>query len=450
MITARDIATSLRNNDVLKGSAGALAIKFAGSILGFTMFALAARAMDPHAFGTLAVIFNAMAFLAVVAGIGQETLIVRSWDEYCGTARPALARGALAFGIKVTVGAGLATTAVVALAWPVVQPQIPLTLVLAACSFLLAQSFMNFSAQFSRVAAGVFVGEPPREILWRLLMVVTIIMHQILQTPFTATEFFVTATSALIVSVLLQQAQVARVLPNAVVSSKSESDLAEWLPRSLRMWLSALLDTSSQYLEVIVIGFFVGPTAAAFYFVATRITNVFAMISGGITAYATSQISNLFHSNSKDELQTILRSLAFISTALAGGAFLVIVLGGKLLLWVFGAVYVSAYPALLILAAGAAVVTLTGPAAYLLLLTGNEGIYPRIMACGLLGRLVLIAVLGPWLGLLGAAIAWSLSAAGMALALVIACRQRIRLDPSIIGTLVRPRPIGIGLKESLP
>src|SRR4029453_14787146 len=113
------------------------------------MFALAARSMQPHAFGTLAVIFNAMSFLAVIAACGQETLIVRSWDEYGGTERPALARGALAFGVKVTAGAGLAVVMMVALAWPVVQPGVPTAVMLAACAFLLMQAFMNFSAQFS-------------------------------------------------------------------------------------------------------------------------------------------------------------------------------------------------------------------------------------------------------------------------------------------------------------
>ena len=91
-------AESTAINAVLKGSAAALAIKFTGSVLGFAMFALAARSMEAHDFGTLAVIFNAMSFLAVIAACGQETLIVRSWDEYCGSQRPALASGALRFG----------------------------------------------------------------------------------------------------------------------------------------------------------------------------------------------------------------------------------------------------------------------------------------------------------------------------------------------------------------
>ena len=42
--------------------------------------------------------------------------------------------------------------------------------------------------------------------------------------------------------------------------------------------------------------------AAGSYFVATRITNGFAMISGSISVYATSRISGLFHADAKDDL----------------------------------------------------------------------------------------------------------------------------------------------------
>src|SRR5918996_498644 len=98
------IARSLLQNDVLKGSATALAIKFTASVLGFTMFALSSRQMEPETFGALAIIFNAMSFLSAAALCGQETLIVRSWAEYCGSDRPGLARGVLTFGAQVTVG----------------------------------------------------------------------------------------------------------------------------------------------------------------------------------------------------------------------------------------------------------------------------------------------------------------------------------------------------------
>jgi O-antigen/teichoic acid export membrane protein len=448
--SVKRLARSLLVNDVLKGSAAALAIKFTGSILGFTMFALAARHMDPVAFGSLAVIFNAMSFLAVMALCGQETLIVRSWDEYWGSDRPSLAWGALTFGAQVVFGVALLTAVAVAAVWAAWDPRVPVLLLIAACAFLFAQSLMHFSAQFSRVAAGVIVGESPREIIWRMVVVITIVVHHLVQVKFDAEDFFFTAAAALILSVILQSWWVARTLPKPLVRPTPEGDIAAWIPRSFRMWVSAMLDTSSQYLEVLAIGFLLGPVPAAYYFVATRITNVFAMISGSITAYATSQISGLFHTDEKDELQGILRSLAVISAALAGCAFIVILVFGKLLLWIFGAVYVSAYPALIVLAVAASVTALAGPAAYLLLLTGNEGVYPRIMAGGLIARFVLIAVLGPWFGLMGAVVAWSVSAVGISLALVIACRRLVRLDPSVICAFRRMGSPMVPLKGSLP
>ena len=99
---------------------------------------------------------------------------------------------------------------------------------------------------------------------------------------------------------------------------------------------------------------------------------------------------------------------------------------------------------------GASIGALAGPASYLLLLTGNEGAFPRILACGLLARLVLIALLGPWLGLMGAAIAWSVSTIGVASVLVIACRRRTGLDPSLLGVILRPRAAEPTLKGSVP
>src|SRR5262249_52095119 len=149
---------------------------------------------------------------------------------------------------------------------------------------------------------------------------------------------------------------------------------------------------------------------AAFYFVAARISNVFAMISASISTYAVRRISRLFYSDGKEELQSILHSLAMISAAVAIVAFAIITLGGHTLLWMFGSAYWSAYPTLMVLTAGAALTALAGPAAHILLLTGYEGIYPRIMAAGLAFRFMLICVLGPSYGLMGAAIAWSLSA----------------------------------------
>src|SRR5262245_7598958 len=444
----KKIARSLLTGTVLKGSASALAIKSAAAIAGFAMFALSSRYMEPASFGSLAIIFNAMSFLAVMALCGQETLIVCSWDEYRGSDRPALARGALMFGIRVVAGAALAMAAGVALAWLAWDSAVATPLVLAACTYLFAYSIMQFSGQFTRVAAGPAAAEIPRELMWQLIVVAMIAVHHVSRIDFDATDFFLASAGALAVALALQTWLVAPAIPPAVRHAEPQHDVNIWIPRSFKMWLSALLDTTGQYLEVVVIGFFLGPTAAGFYFVATRITAVFAMIAGSISLYAMPQISNLFYSGGKRELQGILRSLAVIGAILVGLAFLVVVVAGKLLLWAFGTVYISAYPALLVLAAGASIGALVGPAAHLLLLTGHEGAYPRIVATALVIRFLLIAVLGPTFGLMGAALAWSISTVVMAAALIVACRRLVGIDPSLGFALASTRIAQ--LKEETP
>ena len=427
----KTLAQTLLAGNVLKGSATAFSIKLAASIAGFAMFALSSRYMEPVSFGSLAIVFNAMSFFAVIALCGQETLIVRSWEEYRGSNRPDLARGALIFGVQVVAGVGLAMAATVALAWSAWDRHVPLSLALAACAYLFAYALMQFSGQFARVAAGVTIGEIPREFMWRAIVVATITAHHLIGAEFDSTDFFLTSAVALAVALVVQVSLVAPVIPEAVRHSKAERDVKAWIPRSFNMWLSALLDTTSQYLEVVVIGFVLGPAAAGFYFVATRITNVFAMITGAISIYVTPQISNLFYTNAKDDLQAILRSLALIGAVLIGGGFLVIVVAGKLLLWAFGTAYISAYPALLVLAAGAVVGALAGPAPHVLLLTGHERTYPRVVAAALIVRFALIGILGSMFGLMGAVVAWSISTVIMSLCLIVACRRLVGLDPSL-------------------
>ena len=446
--TIARLGQRLLASEVFKGSATAFAIKIAGAVLNFAMLALVSREIEPNAFGSFAIIFNVLGMLSALALCGQEILISRSWGEYISLNRPALARGVLVFGIEVVCAAALLAAAAVVIAWPQFDRTLSISLLLAACAFLIAQTLIRFSGQIARVAAGVLVGDGPREIIWRGLVVTVILVHLALGLAFSATEFFFVAAAGLALGVVVHIQMTAPRVPEAVKRADSQYDFASWIPRSFKMWLSALSEIVTQYLEVVVIGVVLGPTVAGFYFVVTRITNVFAVLSAGVIMYATSVISALYYSNAKAELQSILRSLALVSATLVAGALLTIVVAGKLLLWSFGDSYVSAYPSLVVLAVGAAVAALAGPAGNIMILTGREGVYPVIMAVGLALRFLLFVILGPAYGLLGAAFAWSISAVAMALALTIACRRLVGLDPSPAATFAQwPALIRLGGRE---
>ena len=210
----KKIARYFLESHVLKGSAAAFALKFTASVAGFTMFALASRSMEPASFGSLAIIFNAMSFLSVVALCGQETLIVRSWNEYCGSDRPALARGVLTFGGKWCSPSPLA--------W----------LVVAAPGPLGPRRFARPGARRLRVSVHALPHAVHRSVLARcrrrrhrrdparipvaLFVVVALLAHHALDIEFGATEFLLTSAAALFFAIMVQLWRVAPSIPAAV------------------------------------------------------------------------------------------------------------------------------------------------------------------------------------------------------------------------------------------
>jgi len=418
------------------------------SVLGFAMFALSSRTMEQHSFGSLALTFNALSFLSVVALSGQETLIIRSWDEYRLSSRPAMARGILIFSAQTSLAGSLIFSVGTAGVWSLWDHTASAALVLSGCSFLITHSLLQFTGQLSRVTVDLISSEAPREFLWRLIVVIVIAGYWWADLQFGSVQFFTICTNAIFIAIIFQVWHVWRRIPEAVKQAKPKYDRATWIARSFKMWISVLLDTTSQYVEVIIVGLMLGSGAAAYYFVITRITNVFGMIIGGISVYATSQMSALFYGSEKSELQKLLRALAVISIIISASALLVIILCGKMLLWAFGAAYISIYPALIVMAVGAAISTLVGPARHVLLLTGHEGVYASIMAPVLFVRMLLISLLGPTFGLTGTVSGWTISTLIMTFALIVASRSLVGLDPSL-AFLIRQRGLNIiRLKEN--
>ncbi|ODS00518.1 hypothetical protein AUC68_14750 [Methyloceanibacter methanicus] len=151
-------------SSIFVGGGVSLVLIFAASVSGFVMFALAARQMEPHSFGSLVVIFNAMGFLGVAVVFGQESLISRSWGEYCETNRPALARGALAFGMTIATVGGAVGALLCLCLWLQFGTYESAWIPVAASLFLLAEALVTFFSRFALVAGNVVVAVLPRDI----------------------------------------------------------------------------------------------------------------------------------------------------------------------------------------------------------------------------------------------------------------------------------------------
>jgi O-antigen/teichoic acid export membrane protein len=432
--TVQKVSAKFAENKTAQGALVAFAIKVGGSFLNIVMFTIAARAMGPVEFGHFAIWFNVISFLAVIALCGQETLIVRSWSEYIQRGRFDLARGAVSFGITVCLTAAIFWAGCVAIGSVAAGWSASPGLIVGACLFLIVQTVAWFSSNVARTIVGFLFGEGLRE-TWRLVVIIGALALPFVNLQVTTTMMFALCVVGVGLLVLLQFVAILRSLPQETTTVAPAKDVATWTKRSLPMWAAAFLDASSQYLEVILLGLLLSPVAAGGYFVAARLANVFAMIAGGMANYSATTIASLFFRGQHPELQQSLRTVSVTVAGLVGAGLLVVFLGGDLLLMIFGKSYADQHAILVVLSIGTAVAALGGPAMYVLLLTGHESLYSRVVVVGLVLRCVALIVFTPMFGAIAAAVAWTATLIATTIALNLVCRRLVGIDPSVMALL---------------
>ncbi|HLH49075.1 MAG TPA: lipopolysaccharide biosynthesis protein [Roseiarcus sp.] len=412
------------------GATLTLGIKASGALLMIAVFTLAARSMSTARFGEIAMWFNALSCLAVASVFGQDTLIVRSWGEYGEQGRPDLMVGAYRFGwATVAICAGLACAALLVADRLISAPLSGFALA-AACAFLAAQIFQHYSSHSSRTIRGYVVSEPHRELTWRLILLAVVALH--LKGALTIETFFFAAAAGMALSTAIQTFAVLRRFP---VQQRPAYLTREWLGRASGMCLSASVEALSQYAEVIILGLLATPSAAAGYFIAMRIANIFPMMSTGLNTYTVTKASSLHFGGQTARLQGVMRSVMTVAALIATPTFIALALVAEPILSIFGPSYVADYPALIILASASFIVMLCGPSPGLLLITGDEKLWSRIAALSLVLRIALMSRLAPEYGAVGAAMSWAIVNIPVAISASLICRRRCGVDPSVASLL---------------
>jgi len=155
----------------------------------------------------------------------------------------------------------------------------------------------------------------------------------------------------------------------------------------------------------------------------------------GLNTYSMSHSASLHFSGQTQKLQDILRALVSVSTAMLAPLLALIYVFGHEILMIFGERFASVYPTLVILATACFVMSACGSASVILLTTGHEKLYSRIITAATLGRFALTATLAHFYGSLGAASAFALVNAPLFIALSVICKRAIGADTSIMSVV---------------
>ena len=426
--------------DVTRSVIGTIFLKVASGGVAFAMFSLAARNMSSDDFGNLAMWLSVAQIGCVIGLFGQEMLIVRSLNEYSVASRPRQIKGILLFsgGVALVVSI-LASIAAVCFA-RLARHDSP-ALIVAVALFMMTTAAIMLGSQIARSVVSILMGEGSRDLFWRLLVVIVLLVTLLTRRGISPEEFLYVCATAMALGLIVQAIGIWRALSGEIRRAPPAFETRRWMGASVRFWLSSILEASSQYFDVVVVYWLLDPAAAGIYFAASRLANLFAMLLSALNSFAFRRLPGLYFTGARAEMERSLMLIAEVSAICVAIGLLIFGLGSTELLGLFGGSFVTHKWTLIVLAIGTAVQVAGGPAAAILLLTGHEGSYIPVLGGNVALRLLGFAVLIPRFGVLGAAIACTVSLVIATLVLNGLCRHRTGLDPSI---LILRRRIGTG------
>jgi O-antigen/teichoic acid export membrane protein len=431
-----DSILQLIRRDVTRGVAGTILLKVGSGGLAFAMFSLAARAMSPDGFGMFATWLSVAQIAAVVGLIGQELLLVRFLNEYQARGQPDLTKGVLLSSLKNSSLAMLVAIGVVA-SVAIMRGEWWL-LILSVSAFTAVNAGLMLGSQVARALVSILMGEGNREFFWRIAVVVFLIAVLSAGGRLDPAELFIAMAIAMSVCLVVQVVSIARVLPN-LRDVPVRSEASRWRSSALYFWVASILEAANQYFDVILVFWLLDPATAGIYFAASRLANIFAMLSAALYTFGARRLPSLYFSKNHIEFEHTLQLMAEVAGLCVLGGLAIIWLGAPNLLSLFGAHFASQQWVLIVLALGTAFHAAGGPAAAVLQLTGHEGQYVPVVAANVVLRLVGFFILIPWFGVLGAAISATMSLVVVTIVLNILCRRRTGVDPSVL-VLFRSAP----------
>jgi O-antigen/teichoic acid export membrane protein len=158
-----------------------------------------------------------------------------------------------------------------------------------------------------------------------------------------------------------------------------------------------------------MIGYFKTSADVGVYRIAFKIATLITFIQFAVNSIAAPNIASLYANNNMEGLRKYTRQIGVVNALFAIPIFILIIAFPETLLNLFGAEYSSGKLLLPVLALGQLINALCGPVMYILNMTGKEQESQRIMLWMSVINIVLNLVLIPAYGIIGAAIATSIS-----------------------------------------
>lgn len=386
----------------------AFSSRFSSTLLSFLVLLTASHFLSTQEYGLYVFLFSIGSALGLIAVLGQQILVVKRYqrNEEAGHRLNQALVGVNARWLALGCGL-LVVAAVVFFVLADAFPE-PYRYLWVALAFAAVFAVSEYLQNYFRIHGRINLSLVPREIVWRGASILCIAAAGLI--GYRADGEVVMA----IVTVLLG----ATTLYQAVAFTRGEGwgwlarheDVPRetrriWRTESLYFTANNILNSSSAYLETILIGAVLGLDQAGFYFVALRIAMLLTLPVAAIDTVGIPMIAARFQQSDSAGAQLLIGRLSFASFCISLLGALVLAMIAPFVLSIFNADFVRHADVLTALCVLAVSQAFFGPGSWLLMIGGGERFFliaRAVIFVFYLGLLYGLAQIG---GLMGIAVA---------------------------------------------
>lgn len=399
---------------------GSFGLKVAHTLLNLVISIVLARALAPDGYGIYAFTFSVMTLLAAPVQFGLPTLLVREVARYQYAARWDLLRGILlranqaVFLLSLVVGLIAATAA-----WRLADQVNPTQLATFAWALLLLPliALNRLREAALHGLRRVVMGQLPEKLLLPVVLLVLLGVALLTSgvTPPLAMALYCAAAGLAFVAGAVM---LLRALPPEVRTARAHYNTPTWVRSVLPLSLLTGVHVINGQTDIFMLGLLATSEEVGLYRVAFSGAALVIFTFTAMNMVLAPNIARLHSAGDRERLQrmvTLSARLNLMAALPVASTF--ILFGGPFLEAVFGAPYRESNLALAILCVAQLVTVAVGPVHVILNMTGYERETVKGVTCSALINVTLNAVLIPFFGLEGAAMATAISIVVMSIIL---------------------------------
>lgn len=390
----------------LLGSALPIAV---GLVVTFLAQALLARIVGPEVFGVYIYALTLASTAALLAKGGQEWVLLKFVPRCIPKAEWGQIRFTVERAFSIVARRAILWAALLALI-AVATGRVPnWSLLAAAVALVVILALAELRRSWALAHGAVWLSDAPESIVKSLVLLAVawaLVSSERVLNPATLLWANVAATgltSLAATAVLLWMKA-----PDVLRSVSEPVDTKDHDSVSSGMWLATAANIILRSADVIVVGLVTDPVITGIYAVASRIAALAAAPSMVLQLVAAPLMSAAAGAGDYIEIRRVSRGYVALTTAASVAVLLFILVAGEHAIGtLFGAAYLDAEIAAKILLFGNIGIALIGPAGLLMAVSGGQKQSAVISGCSAAIGLLLLAVLTPKFGPIGAAAATS-------------------------------------------